>query len=60
MMMLAMGKSYFVHLGYIPTYTQLTEASRRWFPKQQQGLCAHETGVDNFWTYWPARTRKDS
>ena len=57
-MILVMGKSYSGHPGYIPTFTQLTEASRRWFPKQQRGLCTHKTGADNFWTYRLTRTRE--
>jgi len=60
MVMLVMGESYLGHPGYIPTFTQLTGASRRWFPKQQRGLCTHETGADNFWTYSPTRTRGDT
>ena len=55
-----LGKSYLDHPGYIPTFRQLTEASRRWFPKQRQGLRTHETGADNFWTYWSTRTREDT
>ena len=48
------------HLGYILTLTSLTGASRRWFPKQQSGLCTHKRGTDSFWTYGMARTRKDT
>ena len=59
-MMLVIRNSYLDHPGYIPTFRQLTEASRRWFPKQQRRLCTHETGVDKFWTYGSTRTREDT